>query len=68
MYNQKMNATKRECLMKNSGIQLNLGNKPNLLTVFKLGSSPKMIIHACSQLSKYIGDTGFGSIAIILSK
>ena len=47
-----MNSTKSECLMRNSGTQLKLGNKPNLLTVFKLGSSPKMIIHACSQLSK----------------
>ena len=46
--------------MRNSGIELNLGNNPDLLIILKLGSSPRMIIHAYSQLSKYIGDAGFG--------
>ena len=38
----------------------NLWNNSDLLIVLKLGSSPRMIIHAYSQLSKYIGDADFG--------
>ena len=53
--------------MRNSGIELNLGNNPDLLIVLKLGSSPRMIIHAYSQLSMYIGDAGFGWLTSIRS-